>query len=126
VVVFADPSQIEQVLVNLVVNSRDSIDAAGSIRVSTTTIDPVAAVHDAIVPSGWLQVADTGSGIADELLPHIFDPYFSTKTPDMGTGLGLATIYGIVTQSGGSIFVESALGAGTTMTVALPLGSDAT
>jgi PAS domain S-box-containing protein len=124
VLVFADPSQIEQVLVNLVVNSRDSIDSAGSITVSTTTVDPVAAVHDVIVPSGWLQVSDTGSGITDDVLPHIFDPYFSTKPPDVGTGLGLATIYGIVSQSGGAIFVESTVGAGTTMTVALPRGAE--
>jgi PAS domain S-box-containing protein len=118
--VFVDPSQLDQVLVNLVVNSRDAIVATGSITVSTKTNDPAGVAHDVHGASGWLQVSDTGVGIADDVMPLIFDPFFSTKPPDRGTGLGLATIYGIVSQSGGSIFVESAAGVGTTMTLALP------
>jgi PAS domain S-box-containing protein len=118
--VFVDPSQLEQVLLNLVVNSRDAIDRTGSITVSTTTDSPAGVVHDIRVPSGWLQVTDTGSGIPADVRTHIFDPFFTTKPPETGTGLGLATIYGIVSQSGGSIFVDSTLGVGTTMTLALP------
>lgn len=122
VFVFADPSQVEQVLLNLVVNGRDAIDATGSITVSTTAEAPAGVVHDVRVSAGWLQVTDTGSGIPDDVMPHIFDPFFTTKSPETGTGLGLATIYGIVTQSGGSILVDSTVGVGTTFTVALPAG----
>jgi signal transduction histidine kinase len=120
VTVFVDRSQLEQVLLNLVVNSRDAIDTTGSITVSTMSAAPTGVMHDVRVPSGWLQVTDTGSGIPENVRPHIFDPFFSTKPPETGTGLGLATIYGIVSQSGGSIFVDSTLGVGTTMTLALP------
>ena len=123
VVVFADPSRLEQVLINLVVNSRDAMDGPGSITIKTTASDPGGIVHDVRVPCGWLQVIDTGSGIPEDVLPRIFDPYFSTKPADVGTGLGLATIYGIVSQSDGFIFVDSTVGVGTTMTVALPRGS---
>ena len=120
--VFVDRSQLEQVLLNLVVNSRDAIAATGAITITTRTDAPAGLVHDVAVPSGWLQVADTGAGIAEDVLPLIFDPFFSTKPPQTGAGLGLATIYGIVSQSGGTIIVDSALGAGTTMTVAVPAG----
>jgi PAS domain S-box-containing protein len=118
--VFVDRTQLEQVLLNLVVNSRDAIDTTGTITVSTATHEPEGVVQDVPVTSGWLQVTDTGAGIAEDALPHIFDPFFSTKPPETGTGLGLATIYGIVSQSGGSIVVDSTVGIGTTMTIALP------
>jgi PAS domain S-box-containing protein len=118
--VFVDRSQLEQVLLNLVVNSRDAIDTTGAITVSTTPDEPAGVVHDVRVASAWLQVTDTGTGIPEALLPLIFDPFFSTKARETGAGLGLATIYGIVSQSGGSITVDSTVGAGTTMTVALP------
>ncbi len=124
-IVFADPSQVEQVLLNLVVNSRDAIDTTGSITVSTTAHAPAGVVHDVRVSAGWLQVTDTGSGIPEDVMPHIFDPFFTTKPPETGTGLGLATIYGIVTQSGGCITVDSTVGVGTTLTVALPAGRSA-
>ena len=120
VIVLVDPSQLEQVLVNLVVNSRDSIDATGSITVSTATNDPAGPTDRVAGRSGWLQVTDTGSGIPGDVLPFIFDPFFTTKAPETGTGLGLATIYGIVSQSGGSVFVDSQLDVGTIMTIALP------
>jgi PAS domain S-box-containing protein len=118
--VFVDRSQLEQVLLNLVVNSRDAIAATGTITVSTTSEEPAGVAHDVRVAAGWLQVTDTGAGITEDVLPLIFDPFFSTKPRETGAGLGLATIYGIVSQSGGSITVDSMLGAGTTMTVALP------
>jgi PAS domain S-box-containing protein len=120
VVVFADRSQLEQVLINLVVNSRDAIDSTGSVTLSTTAVEPEGVIHDRLVPSGWLQVTDTGTGIADDVLPRIFDPYYSTKKPEFGTGLGLATIYGIISQSGGAIYVNTTVDAGTTMSVAIP------
>jgi signal transduction histidine kinase len=122
--VFVDRSQLEQVVLNLVVNSRDAMSDTGVVTVSTTTQDPASSPHENVGPSGWLQVADTGGGIAADVLPHIFDPFFSTKPTGKGTGLGLATIYGIVTQSAGHIFVESEVGEGTTMTVALPKGQN--
>ena len=118
--VFVDRSQLEQVLINLVVNSRDAIDTTGSITLSTTTDAPIDDTQDVHGPSGWLQVADSGCGIPPDVMPHIFDPFFSTKPPEIGTGLGLATIYGTISQSGGSIFVESKVDVGTTMTVVLP------
>lgn len=118
--VFVDRSQLEQVLLNLVVNSRDAIEGSGSISVRTLNEAPANAVHEIRTPSGWLEVTDTGSGIPKHVQPHIFDPFFSTKPIDKGTGLGLATTYGIVAQSGGSIFVESTVDVGTTMTVVLP------
>jgi PAS domain S-box-containing protein len=123
VAVFVDHSQLEQVVVNLVVNSRDAISTAGTILVSTTTGAPAGLVHDVRGDAGWLVVTDTGSGIAADVLPLIFDPFFSTKPRETGAGLGLATIYGIVSQSGGSIIVDSTLGVGTTMAVALPADS---
>ena len=121
VFVFVDASQLEQVVVNLVVNSRDAIDGAGTVTLRTTSEDPTRGAAHIEGDFGWLQVEDTGSGIPKDVLPHIFDPFFSTKERGAGTGLGLATIYGIVTQSGGSIFVDSKLGEGTTMSVALPV-----
>jgi PAS domain S-box-containing protein len=123
--VFVDRSQIEQVLLNLVVNARDAIEENGSITVSTIDGAPAGLEHDVQMPSAWLQVTDSGSGIPEAVRPHIFDPFFSTKPPETGTGLGLATIYGIVAQTGGSIFVDSTVGLGTTMTVALPAGEPA-
>ena len=113
--VYVDRSQLEQVLLNLAVNSRDAIPTKGSITIGTRN-----GASTNGTAAGVLQVADTGSGIAEDVLPHIFDPFFTTKPAATGTGLGLATIYGIVSQSGGSIAVNSTVNVGTTMTVALP------
>ncbi len=113
--VYVDRSQLEQVLLNLAVNSRDAIPTNGSITIGTSN-----GASTSGAAAGVLQVMDTGSGIAEHVLPHIFDPFFTTKPPAAGTGLGLATIYGIVSQSGGSIAVSSTVNVGTTMTVALP------
>lgn len=120
--VFVDPSQLGQVVLNLVVNGRDAIEQSGSITVRTSTAVPAGVVHDCANPCGWIQVTDTGTGIPEDVRAQIFDPFFTTKAVGTGTGLGLATIYGIVSQSGGAIFVDSAVGEGTTMTVALPVG----
>jgi signal transduction histidine kinase len=118
--VFVDRSQLEQVVSNLVMNGRDAIETSGTITITTMSDGPVAVAHDVRVASGWLQVGDTGSGIPDDAVPHIFEPFFSTKPRETSTGLGLATIYGIIRQSGGSIFVDTTPGVGTTMTLALP------
>ena len=118
--VFVDRAQMEQVVLNLAVNSRDAIADDGTITIRTSTDSPSGLVHDVVSDSAWLQVVDTGSGIPDEVAPRIFEPFFSTKPPEIGTGLGLATIYGIVSQSGGDIYVESKVGEGTSMTVVLP------
>ena len=125
VIVFVDRSKLEQVVLNLVVNSRDAIQGTGSITVTTAVEDPSGITHDLEGPFGWIQVIDTGEGIPDDIQPRIFDPFFSTKAAGEGTGLGLATIYGIVSQSGGSIFVDSHVGEGTSMTIALPAAPDA-
>jgi len=111
----ADRAQIEQVLMNLVVNARDALPAGGKISIQT---------RNSMAPGGvpWVEcvVEDTGSGIPSDVLPHIFDPFFTTKPTGAGTGLGLATVHGIVAQSGGRIEVRSALGEGTTFTVRFP------
>jgi PAS domain S-box-containing protein len=114
VVVLADPGQLEQVLLNLVVNARDAMERGGSIAVEVRA-DGAEAV---------LSVADTGVGMDEDVRAQVFEPFFSTKPPDQGTGLGLSTAYGIVAQSGGSIDVTSAPGEGSTFVVRLPLRSE--
>jgi two-component system cell cycle sensor histidine kinase/response regulator CckA len=121
--VFADPGQIEQVVVNLVLNARDAGPRTGiSIAVELVDIpnDDPAATGVAPGPNVRLTIADDGAGIASEILPHIFEPFFTTKEVGQGTGLGLATVYGIVQDAGGQILVESSPEAGTTMRVYLP------
>ena len=118
--VFVDKTQLERVIINLLVNSRDAIADTGSITLHTSTESPPGITHGPRTPVGWLRVSDTGSGIPPDALAHIFEPFFTTKPSDHGTGLGLAAIHGIVSQSGGDIFVDSTPGLGTTMTIALP------
>lgn len=122
-----DPSQLDQVLVNLAVNARDAIGGAGRLTLETmrTPVGGRRALA-ADVPAGEyveLVVTDNGSGMSRETLDHIFEPFFTTKLDGEGTGLGLATVYGIVRQNGGFIEVVSTLGQGTTFRVALPLAS---
>ena len=123
-VVVADPTQLDQVLVNLAVNARDAMPNGGALAIETARVD--AASGDprwpALPPGRYamLAVSDTGSGMDEAVRARIFDPFFTTKDASRGTGLGLATVYGIVTQAGGSIFVESAIGSGTRFTVFLP------
>jgi two-component system cell cycle sensor histidine kinase/response regulator CckA len=126
----ADPTQLEQVIVNLAVNARDAMqsrgDGAGRLVLAThkvTTTD-VRAMRSEIIPAGEytaLIVEDTGGGIPPEILGKIFEPFFTTKEQGKGTGLGLSTVYGIVKQSGGFIFAESEAGKGTRFTVYLPV-----
>ena len=120
----ADRSQFEQVLVNLVVNARDATPPGGRIRVSTSSWEVEAPLRRGTVdiPPGryvCLGVTDTGSGIDPGIVDHIFEPFFTTKG-DLGTGLGLATVYGIVKQNGGLITVESEQGEGTTIQAWFP------
>ncbi|MFL5955772.1 MAG: ATP-binding protein [Gaiellaceae bacterium] len=106
----ADPSQIDQVLLNLAVNARDAMAGRGTMKIATRNEGR----------SVVLDVADTGAGMDLETQARIFEPFFTTKDVGQGTGLGLSTVYGIVTQSGGSISVRSAPGLGATFTVRLP------
>ncbi len=122
----ADRRQLEQVIMNLVVNARDAMPKGGTISISTEAAHLAEnLVRDrAIVPAGdyaKITVADTGTGIADDLLPKIFEPFYTTKKAGEGTGLGLSTAYGIVKQSGGFIFVDSVLGEGTRFTLYFPI-----
>lgn len=120
--ILADPTQIGQVLINLAVNGRDAMSPGGKLTIETgaVTLDMDYVEDDPeIKPGQWmvLSVSDTGSGISPENQKHLFEPFFTTKAIGHGTGLGLATIYGIVKQSGGFIKVYSELGTGTTFKI---------
>ena len=120
----AEPGQIEQLIVNLVVNARDSMATGGELRVETEQVilSDAEAEAQSVAPGEYvlLQVADTGTGMSPETQAHIFEPFFTTKQDGKGTGLGLATCYGIAKQNGGFISVESELGKGSTFRVYLP------
>ena len=123
----ADPTRIQQVIMNLALNARDAMPAGGELRIELGRLR-IEGPQEAPLPGmetgheTWVSVAvvDTGEGVAPDTLPHIFEPFFTTKSAGMGTGLGLAQVYGIVKQHDGHIDVSSELGAGTTFTIYLP------
>ena len=121
----ADVSQMEQVLVNLVVNAHDALPTGGEITIETsydTVHRPISSAN--VGPEGGtsvlLSVSDTGMGMSEEVRNRIFEPFFTTKAPGRGSGLGLSTCYGIITQSGGRIEVDSEQGVGSTFRIYLP------
>jgi two-component system, cell cycle sensor histidine kinase and response regulator CckA len=125
----ADPTQIEQILMNLAVNSRDAMPRGGTIAIKTNNVeldDIFALRHPDVKPGSYvlLSVRDSGVGMDPETQVHIFEPFFTTKKPGKGTGLGLSTVYGIVKQSAGHVEAESELDSGTTFRVYLPCVKD--
>ncbi len=118
-----DPAQLEQVIVNLAVNARDAMPAGGALTIAVDVQPERRRVHRGAGNDGdqvILRVADSGEGMDEQTRVHAFEPFFTTKAPGRGTGLGLATVYGIVTASGGTVTIESRVEGGTTVVVALP------
>jgi nitrogen-specific signal transduction histidine kinase/CheY-like chemotaxis protein len=120
----ADVGQLQQVLLNLAVNARDAMPRGGRLTIETKNLEVTAARagHPGTPPGSYvlLRVSDTGEGMSDEVQRHVFEPFFTTKAPGKGTGLGLATVYGVVTQSGGQITFRSRPGVGTSFEILLP------
>jgi len=120
-----DPTQLDQILTNLLVNSRDAISGVGRVEIETTNteLDEAFCLHNPELSPGRyvvILVRDNGCGMDAETLPNIFEPFYTTKEQGKGTGLGLATVYGIIHQNNGHILVKSLIGEGTTFTIFLP------
>ncbi|MFI5180389.1 MAG: response regulator [Thermoanaerobaculia bacterium] len=125
----ADPGQIEQMIMNLAVNARDAMPRGGTLVIETANVDPestpAALSHlESPAPHVMVSVADTGCGMNATTMAHLFEPFFTTKEPGKGTGLGLATVYGMVKQSGGFIKVESEPGRGSTFRIFFPRAAE--
>ena len=121
----ADPTQFEQVIINLAMNARDAMPHAGKLKISTSNVsaDGIRALGDNTIPAAdyvMVEITDTGTGIAPDVLDKIFEPFFTTKDVGKGTGLGLSMVYGFVKQSGGFILCDSTLGEGTRFRILLP------
>ena len=127
--VLADPAQLEQLLVNLAVNARDAMPDGGTliIEASNVTVDADSVAGGSTSRRGKnvrLRVSDTGTGMSPEVIEHALEPFFTTKEKGTGTGLGLATVYGILTQAEGSIHIYSEIGVGTTFSITLPVTTE--
>jgi PAS domain S-box-containing protein len=125
----ADPTRMQQMVMNLAVNARDAMPAGGTLSLTLTPAPPGAETLPELIrdaPHDWIQleVSDTGEGIPPEIESRIFEPFFTTKAPNQGTGLGLAQVYGIVKQHQGEIDVDSVVGEGTRFTITLPVCSN--
>ena len=118
--VMADPGQLEQVLINLAINARDAMPEGGRLTITTANVDGVDEKHSMKGPHVLVTVTDTGTGMKPETKAKVFEPFFTTKGVGKGTGLGLATVHGIIEQSGGRITLDSELGRGTTFHIRLP------
>jgi PAS domain S-box-containing protein len=124
--VLIDRGRLEQVVVNLAVNASEAMPAGGNLSIDTSVVEldeSFAMLHPGVTPGpyGQIVVSDTGEGMSADVLAHAFDPFYSTKSLDGGTGLGLATVYGIAQEAGGQVYLYSEVGVGTTVRVYLPL-----
>jgi len=123
--VFFDPGQLEQVLINLVINARDAMPGGGQLRLASapaTLGETGAAIHPGLLPGAYaaIRIQDNGTGMEPRVLAHIFEPFFTTKPAGEGTGLGLASVFGIISQNQGAVWAESEPGRGSTFHLLLP------